>query len=72
MLSEQLEPCQLTWRKAKRSMNNGDCVEVAPANRQVLIRDSMDQDGPVVQYSEISWRSFLADAKRGRFDLDSL
>jgi hypothetical protein len=60
----------LEWRKARRSANNGACVELAPAAGQVLIRDSKDQDGPVIAYSEYSWRLFVAAAKTGRFDLE--
>ena len=28
----------LQWRKARRSANNGACVEVAPSNGQILLR----------------------------------
>ncbi len=55
------------WRKARRSIANGECVEVAPVVGNVAVRDSIDPDGPVLRYSAISWRSFLADAKSGNF-----
>lgn len=58
----------LDWRKARRSMNNGNCVEVAAAIGMVAVRDTKDQQGPMVQYSISSWRSFIAAAKRGDFD----
>jgi Domain of unknown function (DUF397) len=58
----------LEWRKARRSANNGACVELAPAAGQILIRDSKDQNGPVISYSGNSWRLFLAAAKTGCFD----
>ena len=32
----------LDWRKARRSANNGACVELASAAGQILIRDSKD------------------------------
>lgn len=67
----ELRSSHLQWRKAKRSVGNGACVEVAPAPGHVLVRDSQDQAGPVVPYSGASWRAFLADAKTGRFDRDS-
>jgi Domain of unknown function (DUF397) len=63
-----LEIRDLNWRKARRSAGNGACVEVAPANGQILIRDSKDQDGPFVQYPRSSWRAFIANAKTGQFD----
>ena len=58
----------LEWRKARRSANNGACVELAPAARRILIRDSKDQGGPIIAYSEYSWRLFVAAAKAGNFD----
>lgn len=57
------------WRKAKRSMSNGNCVEVALAPGTVAIRDSKDPDGPVLRYSPDSWRSFLCAARTGAYDL---
>ncbi len=62
----------LQWRTARRSANNGACVEVAPANGQIFIRDSKDQNGPVVRHAGCSWRMFIADVKTGRFDPDDL
>jgi hypothetical protein len=62
----------LEWRKTRRSANNGACVELAPAAGQILIRDSKDQNGPVIAYSQFSWRLFVASAKTGHFDPDRL
>jgi hypothetical protein len=62
----------LEWRKARRSANNGACVELALAARQVLIRDSKDQNGPMIGYSQSSWRLFVASAKIGHFDPERL
>jgi hypothetical protein len=56
------------WRKAMRSMNNGACVEVASAVDTVAVRDSQDLRGPVVRYTSTAWRSFVGDARTGRFD----
>lgn len=52
------EPRLPEWRKARRSMGNGDCVEVAQLNGQILIRDSKNPEGPVLRYSPSSWRRF--------------
>jgi len=62
----------LEWRKARRSANNGACVELAPAAGQILIRDSKDQNGPTIQYSASTWQAFVAKAGKGHFDSDSL
>jgi len=56
------------WRKARRSVATGECVEVAPIVGNIVVRDSMNPDGLVLQYSTASWRSFLTAAKRGSFD----
>ena len=66
------EVSNLQWRKARRSVNNGACVEVAAANLRVLVRDSKDQSGPVVQYPGNAWQAFLAAAKKGNLDPDFL
>ena len=62
----------LEWRTARRSANNGACVELAPAAGQILIRDSKDRNGAVITYSEYSWRRFVAAAKTGNFDPERL
>lgn len=59
----------LQWRKARRSANNGACVEVAPASGQIFVRDSRDQDGPMVRYPMASWKVFLHDVKKDQFNL---
>jgi len=64
-----LELHDLSWRTARRSAGNGACVEVATARRHVLVRDSKDQHGPVVQYPSGAWQTFLANARKGQFDL---
>lgn len=56
----------LAWRKARRSVNNGACVEVAPARGMLAVRDSKDPDGPVLLYSPDAWHAFLADAKQAK------
>jgi hypothetical protein len=58
----------LNWRKARRSLNHGACVEVANGHKAVAMRDSQDRKGPEVRYSASAWRSFIATAKLGGFD----
>ena len=57
------------WRKARRSISNGDCVEVATARQEILVRDSKNPNGGILGYPAGSWRAFLASAKRGDFDV---
>ena len=58
----------LAWRKAQRSVGNGACVELAPLDGMVAIRDSKDPSGPVLVYTPAEWHAFLHGAKTGEFD----
>jgi hypothetical protein len=57
------------WRKSTRSQGNGDCVEVADLTAAVAVRDSKDQAGPVLVFSEYNWRNFVNGVKSGDFIL---
>ncbi len=59
---------QLAWRKAKRSIGNGACVEVAPAGNGFAVRDSKDPLGPILMYDAQSWQRFVEAAKNGCLD----
>jgi hypothetical protein len=53
------------WRKSSYSMaGNGDCVEAASTVGRVGVRDSKDQNGPVITYSAAAWQEFLTRTKR--------
>jgi uncharacterized protein DUF397 len=58
----------LAWRKAKRSVSNGACVELASFNGMIAMRDSKDPDGPVLMYTPSELSAFLHGAKAGEFD----
>ena len=72
MITKSMEVRGLAWRTARRSVGNGACVEVTPASGHILVRDSKDRSGPVINYSERSWRQFVTSAKAGRFNPRSL
>lgn len=57
------------WRKARRSMANGNCVEVRPATGLVAVRDSKNPGGFVLAYSAESWRAFTLATQLGHFDV---
>jgi Domain of unknown function (DUF397) len=53
------EPDGIVWQKSSYSVNNGGCVEVAPAPDRVLVRDSKDPEGPALTVPTPTWRAFL-------------
>jgi hypothetical protein len=59
----QLEDEEVSWRKARRSVNNGACVEIASLKGNVLVRDSKIPDSPVIGFSAYAWQSFLSATK---------
>ncbi len=69
MSLNDLKVADLQWRKARRSANNGACVEVAPLTGQIAVRDSMNPGGSWLRYPGQSWRDFLSSAKQGDFDV---
>jgi hypothetical protein len=68
MSLDSAAPETFQWRKALRSLGNGNCVEVAPVTVGVLVRDSQDPRGPAINYSPDSWKSFVTQARTGFFD----
>jgi Domain of unknown function (DUF397) len=67
MSQVNLEARDLQWRKATRSIGNGACVEVAPVDGQIAVRDSKDPEGPILNYSAGAFQAFLETAKRTTF-----
>jgi uncharacterized protein DUF5753/uncharacterized protein DUF397/helix-turn-helix protein len=61
---------QAIWRKAARSAHNGGCVEVAANLRGVTaVRDSKRPEGGAHVVKRAAFAAFLADARRGHYDL---
>jgi Domain of unknown function (DUF397) len=53
----------LNWRKSSYSGNNGgQCVEVVTCG-PVLVRDSKDPHGPVLEFTPEAWRKFAGQIK---------
>jgi hypothetical protein len=63
MYPTNLEARDLQWRKARRSANDGACVEVALVNGEMAIRDSKNPNGSRLQYSAQSWYEFVSAVK---------
>jgi Domain of unknown function (DUF397) len=61
---------QAVWRKARRSHQNGGCVEVAANLPDVVaVRDSKHPEGGAHIVGRAAFAAFLADARSGRYDL---
>ena len=61
---------QATWRKARRSAQNGGCVEVAADVPGVtLVRDSKRPDDGAHVVDRAAFARFLADVQGGRYDV---
>jgi len=46
------------WRKSRRSMNNGNCVEAGVAESVVIVRDTTDRRGGMLVFPAATWREF--------------
>ncbi|MFJ2175883.1 DUF397 domain-containing protein [Streptomyces sp. NPDC087851] len=59
----------VTWQKARASLNNGNCVEVAPLpGGRVAVRNSRFPEGPALVFTEAEVAAFIEGAKREEFD----
>jgi hypothetical protein len=47
------------WRKSSASSDSGNCVEVAGWRSSVLVRDSHNRPGGVLEVSREQWHAFL-------------
>jgi predicted secreted Zn-dependent protease len=57
----------LTWHTAL-SCDGGECVEVAADRNIILIRNSRQPGGPLLEYTPEEWHEFVSGIKKGDFD----
>jgi Domain of unknown function (DUF397) len=55
-----------TWRKSSASADGGNCVEVASANSAVLVRDTQDRSGTVLEFTPTLWRGLVRRIRGNR------
>ena len=60
-------PEGIAWH-ISRTCDSGACVGVARRGEAVLIANTNDPDGSVINFTTEEWRQFLAGAKLGDFD----
>jgi hypothetical protein len=59
----------VNWIKSSLSFSNGNCVEMAELpDGTIGMRDSKYPDGPVLRFTPVEWKQFLAGARHGEFD----
>jgi hypothetical protein len=62
-----------TWRKSRFCNGNSACVEFARlADGNVALRDSKQQDGPVLVFTPEEWTAFAAGVRDGEFDASTV
>jgi predicted secreted Zn-dependent protease len=57
----------LIWHTAL-NCDGGTCVQVAADQNAILIRNSRQPDGPLVEYTPEEWHEFVSGIKKGDFD----
>jgi len=65
------QPTTLTrpWRKSSHSTGGNDCVEVARAGTNCLVRDSKNPDRAHLAVRPQAWAAFIGDIKHGAYGI---
>jgi Domain of unknown function (DUF397) len=53
------------WRTSTHSGANGSCVEVAPLDAVIAVRDSKDRGGPALIFTAPQWHALTAAIRSG-------
>ena len=56
------------WKKSSRSVDQGNCVEVANLDGGRAVRDTKNPTGTVLQLSTTAWSAFTTAIQDGQFD----
>jgi hypothetical protein len=63
-----MTPTPTTWRKSSYSINAGNCVELAAADDDVLLRDSKHPEAGHLTFTRAELAAFIAAASAGELD----
>jgi hypothetical protein len=55
------------WRKSGHSTGGNDCIEVAQAGTNCLVRDSKNPDGAHLAVRLRAWAAFIGDINHGAY-----
>jgi hypothetical protein len=56
------------WVKSSLSFANGNCVEVMDTGSTVVVRNSRNPHGAVLEFTRDEWAAFIGGAMLGEFD----
>lgn len=59
MPGQQSRHFALNWRTSKATAGANECVEIANTDESVLVRDSRNQSGTILEFAPGQWTSFL-------------
>ena len=57
-----------TWRKSGASVEQGECVEISAGESFVLVRDSKNTNGVVLEIPSGPWRELMRRIRNGQLD----
>lgn len=57
---------ELVWRKASKSGNGGECVEVASTPGKTYVRDTKSRERGMLTVDAATWQRFMDEIKRGQ------
>lgn len=56
------------WKKSSRSVDGGNCVEMAALDTGRAVRDSTNPTGPTLRFTTAAWSAFTTGIRAGEFD----
>jgi hypothetical protein len=56
------------WTKSSRSVDGGNCVEVAALDTARAVRDSKNPTGTTLRFTTAAWSAFTTGIRAGEFD----